>query len=344
VNIESVLVYIMAASLVLYVLLAGADYGAGFWDMLSSGPKKEEQKDLIANAIQPIWEANHVWLILILVLLFAGFPHAFGAIMIALHLPILLMLTGIILRGSSFVFRAYSTINSEMQKACAYVFSISSCFTPLFMGIIVGSLSDDQVLVSEDVSINGYFFNWLNPFSVSMGLLTVALFAFLAASYLIVEASTDELRRTFRNRAVGAGLASTFLAASTFVLSSHYATGLREGLTQSSAAICFVIIAEFAIAVAFWALYKSYFQLSRMMAAVHAASIVVVWAIAQYPYLARPERTIFNSMLSETVVHDIVLACVAGAVVLFPSLGILFYVFKDQRRGSAAASSSKVQP
>ncbi|WP_263356750.1 cytochrome d ubiquinol oxidase subunit II [Acidicapsa ligni] len=343
-NIASVLACIMAAALLLYVLLAGADYGAGFWDLLSSGPSKDAQKELIANAIQPIWEANHVWLILILVLLFAGFPPAFGAVMIALHVPILLMLVGIVLRGSSFVFRAYSTIDSEMRKACAYVFSISSSFTPFFMGILIGSLSDNRVLVSEDVSINGYLFNWLNPFSVSMGLLTVALFAFLAASYLTAEAATDELRRTFRNRTVGAGVAGIVLTVITFALSAEYATGLREGFTRNSVAICFAIIAWLAIAVSFVALYKGCFQLSRIMAAVHAGSIVVVWAVAQYPYIARPQRTIFNSMLSATVVHDIVLACVAGAIVLFPSLGILLYVFKDQRRNKAAASSSKVQP
>jgi cytochrome bd ubiquinol oxidase subunit II len=101
---------IMMAAFVLYVLLAGADYGAGLWDLLSSGPSKEGQKELIANAIQPIWEANHVWLILIIVLMFSGFPLAFGTIMSALYVPILLFLIGIVLRGSSFVFRAYSVL------------------------------------------------------------------------------------------------------------------------------------------------------------------------------------------------------------------------------------------
>jgi cytochrome bd ubiquinol oxidase subunit II len=341
VTVASVLAYIMAASLVLYVLLAGADYGAGFWDLLSSGSSKEAQKDLISNAIQPIWEANHVWLILILVLLFAGFPPAFGEVMIALHIPILLMLAGIVLRGSSFVFRAYSTIDSKMQRACAYVFSMSSCFTPLFFGIVLGSLSDDHVLVTRDMSVNGYLFNWFNPFSITVGFLTIALFAYLAATYLAVEASTDELRRVFRIRAVGAGSAGVVLATTTFVLSARYAAGLRVNLVHNGMANSFEILALLALAVGFFTLYKGSFQISRMMAAVHVASIVVVWAIAQYPYLVRPQRTIFNSVLSENVAQDIVLACVAGAVVLFPSLGVLLYVFKDQRRSKAALSSTK---
>ena len=145
---------VMVSSLVLYVLLAGADYGAGFWDLLSSGPSKEEQKNLIANAIRPIWEANHVWLILILVLLFAGFPRAFGVIMTALCVPISLMLLGIVLRGSSFVFRAYSTANSGTQRTYAYVFSASSSFTPIFAGIVLASLSDNRVVVAQSAFLN----------------------------------------------------------------------------------------------------------------------------------------------------------------------------------------------
>jgi cytochrome bd ubiquinol oxidase subunit II len=185
---------VMAGSLVLYVLFGGADYGAGLWDLLSSGPLKEKQKCLIANAIRPIWEANHVWLILILVLLFAGFPRAFGAIMIALYVPIFLMLLGIVLRGSAFVFRAYSTVNSSMQRTYAYVFSASSSFTPIFAGIVLASLSDDHIFVTHDESLNGYLFNWLSSFSLSVGLFALALFAYLAAAYLAVEAPDRELR------------------------------------------------------------------------------------------------------------------------------------------------------
>src|SRR5262249_14136032 len=229
---------VMVSSLVLYVLLAGADYGAGFWDLLSSGPLKDEQKSLIANAIRPIWEANHVWLIIILVLLFAGFPLAFGVIMTALCVPISLMVLGIVLRGSSFVFRAYSAANSGTQRTYAYLFSASSSFTPVFAGIVLASLSDDRVLVSQDESLNGYLFNWLNPFSISTGFLALALFAYLAGVYLAVEAPNAELRQAFRNRGLAAGSASTVLAVVTFVLTGQYALGFRTRLLQNNLAHC----------------------------------------------------------------------------------------------------------
>jgi cytochrome d ubiquinol oxidase subunit II len=333
----------MVSSLVLYVLLAGADYGAGFWDLLSSGPFKDEQKNLIANAIRPIWEANHVWLILILVLLFAGFPLAFGVIMTALCVPISLMLLGIVLRGSSFVFRAYSTLNSRTQRTYAYVFSASSSFTPIFAGIVLASLSNGRVVVAQDESLNGYLFNWLNPFSISTGLFALALFAYLAAVYLAVEAPSAELRQTFRQRALAAGLASAVLVLVTFVLSGPYAQELRTGLFENSLAR----IAEAGAAIFFLlglaALFRDRVRFARWMVAGFAVSIVVAWAAAQYPYLVRPNMTVFNSVLSANVVRDVLIALGAGVVVLFPSLALLLYVFKDQRRRPSNDSPSFAQ-
>ena len=339
-----ILAAVIVASLGLYAISGGADYGAGVWDLLSGGPFKEEQKELIAKAIRPIWEANHIWLILIFVLLFSGLPRAFGAIMVALFVPILLMLFGIVLRGSSFVFRAYSTINSNMQRTCAYVFSMASCFTPFFFGVVLGSLSDDHVLVLDDRSVNGYVLTWLNPFSITVGLFTLALCAYLAATYLTVEAPIQSVRKSFRNRAIAAGVITSGLAALAFVLTASCARGLRYGLLHSQLAGISAIAAAIALIAGIVALSKYRFQLARVMAAVYAGAIVVAWAGAQYPYLARPEMTIFNSVLSETTVHDVTFAAIAGALVLFPSLVLLLYIFKDHRRTRAVAASLETQP
>src|SRR5262249_29737695 len=329
---------VMVSSLVLYVLLAGADYGAGFWDLLSGGPLKDQQKSLIANAIRPIWEANHVWLILILVLLFAGFPLAFGVIMIALCVPIFLMVLGIVLRGSSFVFRAYSTADSGTQRIYAYIFSASSSFTPIFAGIVLASLSDDRIVVAQDDSLNGYLLNWLNPFSISTGLFALALFAYLAAAYLAVEATTAELRQAFRQRALAAGSAAGVLAAVTFVLTDRYAHGFRTALLHNNLAHCAEAGAAISLILGLTSLFWNHVRLARWMVALFAAAIVIGWAVAQYPYLARPDMTVFNSALSEKVVRDVLAALIAGALVLFPSLALLLYIFKDQRKQPRSAS------
>ena len=331
---------VIVVSLALYAITGGADYGAGVWDLLSRGALKEEQKEVIANAIRPIWEANHIWLVLILVLLFSGFPRAFSAIMVALFIPILLALLGIVLRGSAFVFRAYSTTGSRMQRTCAYVFSVASCFTPFFFGIVLGSLSDDCVLVVGDVSLNGYVRSWLNPFPISVGLFTLALFAYLAATYLTVEAPRQQVRQSFRNRAIVAGVITGCMAMLAFNLTAWYAPGLRYGLLHSQFAGISGVAAGVALIMGIAALFKNRFRFARIMAAICVGAVVVAWAGAQYPYIARPQITIFNSVLSHTIVRDIVFACIAGGLVLFPSLGLLLYIFKDQRRGQAIVSSA----
>jgi cytochrome d ubiquinol oxidase subunit II len=342
VTLTELLAAIIVASLALYAIFGGADYGAGVWDLLSSGPSKEEQKELIANAIRPIWEANHVWLILVLVLLFSGFPKAFGTIMVALFIPILLALLGIVLRGSSFIFRAYSTGNSTMQHTCAYVFSVASCFTPFFFGVVLGSVSAGQVVVVDDVSMNGYFLSWLNPFPIAFGMFTLAVFAYLAATYLTVEAPNRELRRSFRSRAIGAGVIAGCLEVLAFTLAAWYARGLRDGFLHNGFARGPQIAAGIALIVGVVALFKERFQLARMMAAAHVSAIAIVWAAAQYPYIARPDRTIFNSVSSDATVRYVVLASLAGAVVLFPSLGLLLLVFKDEGTRTTIPSSPDV--
>src|SRR5262249_15285894 len=241
-------------------------------------------------------------------------------------------LLGIVLRGSSFVFRAYSRLNSGTQRTYAYLFSASSSFTPIFAGIVLASLSDDRVFVAQDESLNGYLLNWLNPFSISVGLFTLALFAYLAATYLTVEAPSAELRRAFRRRALAAGSISGFLGVETFVLTERYAHGLRTGLLHNDLAHCAEAGAAISLIAGLTALLRDHVRLARWMAALFAASIVIGWAAAQYPYLARPDMTVFNSALSENVVKDVLFASIAGAVVLFPSLALLLCVFKDQRK------------
>ena len=334
---------IMVASLVFYVLLAGADFGAGWWDLLSNGQFKEAQRDLIAKAIQPIWEANHVWLILIFVLMFSGFPSAFGFIMVALYIPILLMLLGIVLRGSSFVFQAYSATNAGMQRTYARVFSVSSCFTPFFAGLIIGSLSEDHASVVGGAALDARDFIWLTPFSISVGLLTLAIFAYLAATYLTVEAESEELRLAFRTRGISAGTVTTLLAITTFFLAGLYSHGLRDGLLHNPLALGCELGASATMLMGLAALCYKRYRLARLMAASFACAIVVGWASAQYPHLVRPDRTIFNSLGSENTAHDIVIASILGAFVLFPSLALLLYIFKDKKRKISITSSAEVR-
>ena len=185
---------------------------------------------------------------------------------------------------------------------------------------------------SSDESLNGYVFNWLNPFSFSLGLFTLALFAYLAATYLSVEAPSTELRKSFRHRALAAGSTSGVLAAEVFILSNRYAQGLRAGLLHNGLAHFAEAVAVISLILGLAALFQDHVRFARFVVALFGASIVTSWVTAQYPYLARPDMTIFNSALSENIVRDVLYASIAGALILFPSLALLLYVFKDQRR------------
>ena len=188
-----------------YVRMGGADFGGGVWDLFSSGPRRAEPRALIADAIGPIWEANHVWLILAVVLLFTCFPAAFSDIAIGLHIPLTLMLIGIVLRGSAFTFRTYARQTDGVQRRWGRLFAAASLVTPLLLGSMVGAIASGRLGTrTAGTFASLYVRSWLDPFCVAVGALTLALFAFLAAVYLTVEAKSRPLPDDFRRRALWA--------------------------------------------------------------------------------------------------------------------------------------------
>ena len=321
----------MLVGLVMYSLLAGADYGAGFWDLMCRGPRQEEQRHLIEQALGPVWEANHVWLILSIVLLFSGFPEAFGALCVALAIPLFLVLLGVVLRGCSFVFRAYFTGERQTQLYWGKVFSISSSMTPLFLGILIGAISSDSVIMNGGLSENGFLSTWLLPFPIAVGILALSLFAYLSACYLAVEAGSAELEDDFRRRALISGVVSILMALAVYGIAGAYASAIRQGLESRPAAWIVEICAFGASIVAFRGLWLRRFRQARIAAAAQVALIVAGWGFAQYPYLIRPEFTITTSAAPTNVARALDIALGCGAIVLIPSLTVLFTIFKKTR-------------
>src|SRR5438046_9396661 len=231
---ETIIAGVMIAALIIYALLGGADYGGGLWDLFSSGKREMAQRALIAEAIAPVWEANHVWLILVLVVLFTAFPPAFAAISIALHIPLTLLLIGVVLRGTTFTFRAYDVRRDDVQRRWSLLFSIASIITPLLLGIVLGAIASGTIRVAHGVVVSGFLKSWLAPFPFVVGFFALSLFAFLAAVYLTVEASQHELQEDFRMRALIAGFAVGILALIVFLLARTGAPPLRAVTRRSS--------------------------------------------------------------------------------------------------------------
>ena len=328
---------IVMVALNAYVLLAGADFGGGVWDFFVRGDRRQAQRDLISHAIAPIWEANHVWLILVIVLLFTCFPAAFSTIAILLHVPLTLMLLGIVLRGSAFIFRSYGSERDTAQQRWGRVFAIASIATPVLLGMCVGAVATGAVGATR-LSPSGSFASqfirpWLTMFGAGVGLLALALFSFLAAVYLTVEAEGTELQEDFRTRALWAAGAVFVIAFGVLALSWTEAPMVRQMLMAGPWALPLHIVTGIAAVTAIAALWTRRFRLARVAAAAQVTFILWGWAAAQYPYVLPPTLTIEAAAAPDRTLVLILWALAAGACALLPSLYYLFRVFKMQRRG-----------
>ena len=345
--------WVVVVALNAYVLFAGADFGGGVWDLLASGPRRQQQRDLIAHAIGPIWEANHVWLIVVVVVLFVCFPPAFAAFGTVLHIPLSLMLIGIVLRGSAFVFRAYSYGPQSEQRRWGRVFAVSSLMTPIVLGMCVGAVASGRVgdvlaavgygpaaalptaiaPPSADAAratfASLYVTPWLSPFTLAVGAMTLALFSFLAATYLTIEAQGDaELQNDFRRRALGAAVASMMTATITLLLGAA-SGGVMARLVGVGWTLPLLVASGLSgIAAVVWLLRRRY-QLARLAAGAWVTLILWGWVMAQFPLVIPPSLTIGQAAAPAGVLRDTLAVLAAGAVVLIPSLWYLLRVFKS---------------
>ncbi|MEO8338640.1 MAG: cytochrome d ubiquinol oxidase subunit II [Nitrospirota bacterium] len=317
-------------SLILYALMGGADFGAGMWDLLAVGPRAARQRKAIADAIGPIWEANHVWLILVVVLLFSGFPMGFAVMMTALNIPLTAMLIGIVLRGSTFMFRKYDSRSEATQRHWSTVFGIASFVTPLFQGMILGALATGQIRIVNGQVVSGFFSGWLTLFALACGVFGLGLFAFLSATYLTLDTKNQpDLQNDFRLRALWSGLTLAPLAGVVFLSSKEGAPEMYSGLTYWWAPWLLAWTTVMSI-VALAALWQRWFAVARLAAISQVTLILVGWCLAQYPNLVTPDVTVNNAHAPEITLRLLALTLCVGSVLLLPSLAFLFYLFKGK--------------
>ena len=312
-----------------YVLTGGADFGGGVWDLLAGGPNRDRQRELIAAAIGPIWEANHVWLVIAVVICFTAFPPVFATFGTVLHVPLALVLIGIVCRGAAFVFRSSGTQSATARKVWGRTFAIASTVTPLLLGTVVAAVSTGAVGAAEQKVgragfLEVYVQPWLAPFPLSAGLLTVALFATLAAIYLTVATSEPSLREDFRRRALGAALASLGAGAVSVAL-AHDAAEMLAG-----ALWLFPPAGGAAAALTIWCLWTRRFKLARVAAAALVSLVLWGWAASMYPYLVPETITVRSAAAPAGTLEALLWIVAAGAVILIPSLIYLLRLFANR--------------
>ncbi len=334
-----VLAALLVVSLNAYVLFGGADFGGGVWDLFATGPRRDQQREVISHAIGPIWEANHVWLILAIVLTFTCFPAVFARLGTVLHIPLTLMLFGIVLRGSAFTFRTYDDEHDAAQRRWGRVFAGASLVTPVLLGVCIGAVAAGRVgpLAGAGSFTDRFVDPWLTPFSLAVGLLTLALFAHLAAVFLTLETRDPDLVGDFRARALWSGLAVFLTAFGALIIAPKEAPLMGVGLLGSRWALPFHLATGAAAIVVLAALWWRRYHLARVAVGVQVSLIIWGWVLAQYPHVIPPDLTVTGAAAPEVTLRLVLTALGLGAIVLLPSLVYLFRIFKaaptDSTRG-----------
>ena len=330
---------VIVVALNIYALMGGADFGGGVWDLFARGPRREQQRALIAQAIGPIWEANHVWLVVVVVLCFTCFPGAFAALGTVLHIPLSILLVGIVMRGSAFVFRSYGSRTWQQRRRWGAIFAVASTLTPLLLGVVIGAVSTGAV--GNAMAQAGalpftavYVDPWLAPFPLATGALALSLFAMLAAVYLTVETHDVDLQEDFRRRALVAAAAVFVAAFSALAIAHHEAPMVRAGLMASAWALPFQIATGISAVGAIAALWTRRYRAARLAAAAQVSLILWGWALSQFPDVVPPSLTIRGAAAPAVTLRIVTGALAAGALLLVPSLIYLRRTFAARRPGA----------
>lgn len=326
-TLAEVVLSVMFVGLIAYGLFGGADFGAGIWDLLAGGTRRgARQRDLIERSIAPIWEANHVWLIFVLVVLWTAFSGAFAAVVSTLYVPLTLAAFGMIARGAAFAFRK-SITTLGMRRFLGACFALSSLVTPYFLGAVVGGVASGRV--PAGIAAGDVVTSWVNPTSVLGGVLAILVCAYLAAVFLCADArreGADDLAEEFRLRALGtAALTGLVGIAGLFVLRAD-APLLFDGLTGRALPV--VALSVVAGVAALVLLGTRRYVPARAVSALAVTAILLGWALAQYPYVLLPEVTIEEAARGRATLVAMLVALVGGAVLLLPALAYLYVLFQ----------------
>ena len=316
--------------LIAYAVLGGADFGAGVWDLFAFGKLAERHRKLINHALGPVWEANHTWLIFLIVGLFNVFPGAFAALFTALFVPFSLVLMGIVLRGAAFIF-SYYAVNAQGPFAVWWkrIFSVTCLVTPFFLGDSAAAVASGNLLTPDGTARADLFASWTSPFALTIGAMAVVLCATLAAVYLTVEArgeKDEDLAEQYRLRALIAGAVTAGLGALGLFFSTTEAPTLLSGmLAHALPVVIATMIIGLATAVM---LFLRRYRPARVLIVTETAFLLSSWGLSQYPFIIPPHFTIDNSANAPNVIVILLISIGIGLLILIPSLYYLFSVFK----------------
>lgn len=332
---DYIVIAFLGLSILLYLVLGGADFGAGILELLTSPRNRSRTRNTLYHAIGPIWEANHMWLIIAIVILFVGFPFIYSEMSTYLHIPLLVMLMGIIARGTAFVFRHYDAVRDEMQWLYNRIFISSSFITPLFLGIIAGSTVSGHIGSQDNDFLSAYVFSWLNWFSVAVGLFTVSLCGFLASIYLIGEADDAHDQQRFIRKAKSMNIAAVICGALVFFAAEAEHVPLRQWVFTNPVGLTAVIAASLSLIALWYFIQRGKVMILRVLAGFQVTMILLAISYAHFPYFIiikdGPSLSLLEHQAPPKTMEALALALLLGSVLILPALFYLYYSFQKDR-------------
>jgi cytochrome d ubiquinol oxidase subunit II len=316
----------------MYLLFGGADFGAGILELFTSQKNRVRTRATLYHAIGPIWEANHMWLIIAIVILFVGFPTIYAEVSIYLHIPLVFMLIGIIARGTAFVFRHYDAVEDHMQWWYNRIYISSSFITPLFLGIIAASAVSGYIDQNPANFLDAYVMSWLNPFSIGVGLFTVAICGFLASVYLVGEAESENDRLRFVRKAKSLNVVAVIIGGIVFLIAEVEGMQIRQGIAGSWIGITAVVSASMSLPVLWISLDRGLSNLVRVLAGFEVTMILLALTYSHFPDFIIVTKggglSLLENMAPQKTLDALGWALILGSLLILPALGYLFYSFK----------------
>jgi len=318
----------MFVGVIAYGLFGGADFGSGFYDLTAgSGPRAAELRTLVDHSIGPVWEANHVWLIYILVMWWTGFPTAFAAAMTTLFIPMMVALAGIVLRGAGFAFRKYAETYAQ-ARLFGVIFAGSSLITPFFLGAVAGGVASGRAR-------GGYgdeFGSWLNPTSLVGGCLAVATCAFLAGCFLTADAARGGrtiLADRLRARTLAVGVIAGLIVFAGLYPILRDAPTLSHGLRDRGLPL--LAMAAGAGAATLVLIHRRRYRVARVFAMAAVAAVITGWGVGQYPWMLVDQLTINEAAGAHATLAGLLVVIALAVVLVLPALAYLLWLTQSER-------------
>jgi len=331
-----IVIFFFLVSIYIYCLLGGADFGAGIIELLEKKQFKERTRNLVSEAMAPIWEANHMWLIIAVVVLFNAFPIVYTQLLVSLSIPLILMLIGIILRGTAFTFRHYDAIKDSSQELYSKVFEYSSLIVPFFFGLIVGSIISGKIVTDPSSFYEGYINPWLNLFSISTGIFVASLFSFTASVFLTSEISDKRVLDDFILKSKKSIVAAVISGLLVFISSLIDHVHFFESFFSNYLSIGLMVVATAVLPLLWKILEKGLKWLSRFLVGAQLLFILGAFYLVYFPVLVKLQGgnylTFYNSAAPEITLNYLGWALIVGSLIIFPALFYLLKVFKTEKQ------------